>query len=141
MVSTRRDHLFLLFAVPALSLAQNHSGKRPLRAGAFTCPDDVARTGKYTNYSYAFRMTIPRHTEGFWNSTPCVKGPRGCGCMSDHGLVIPLTLTPDETERHIEVYATHGPTDETTLATKVEARLVGIRERSRQRSLEIRNRS
>src|SRR5438552_15814482 len=61
--------------------------------------------------------------------------------MSDHGLVMPLTPTPDETERHIEVHATHGPTDETTLATEVEARLDGIRERSRQRSLEIRNRS
>jgi hypothetical protein len=58
--------------------------------GKVRCPDEIATTGYYRNYSYGFSISIPRGLKGFWNSAICVKDKRDCVCMGDHGRFIPV---------------------------------------------------
>ncbi len=60
--------------------------------------------------------------------------------MSDHGRIIPLTPEPHQRERHIEVFAGYADPGE-DVSREVESRLTGIRERSREDSVEVRSRS
>ena len=54
------------------------------------CPDEMATTGYYRNYSYSFSISIPHGLKGFWNSARCVKDERDCVCMGDHGRFMPI---------------------------------------------------
>jgi hypothetical protein len=58
--------------------------------GKVRCPDEIATTGYYRNYSYGFSISIPRGLKGYWNSARCVKNKRDCVCMGDHGRFIPV---------------------------------------------------
>jgi hypothetical protein len=135
--------LFALIAVgyPSLHSQDSSSSTSPKKEGA-ECPDDKAWTGRYRNYSYGFTIVIPRGMKGFWNSASCVSRPDGCTCMQDHGRIIPLTPEPSEPERYIEAYADNGADlDESTVAEAVKSHLRGIRERSREKSVQIRKRT
>ena len=105
------------------------------------CPDARAWTGKYTNHSYGFAITIPDHLEGFWNSFACVGGPDGCVCMTDHGRIIPLSSKRGEAEPYIEAYGGFAADlDEPTVSREMDKRLGWIRERSRG-GIQVRSRS
>jgi hypothetical protein len=108
---------------------------------AQACPDKVAWTGKYRNYSYHFTITIPAGYKGYWNSAACVNGPDGCVCMSDHGPIIPLTPAPHEPERHIEISAGYATDDETTVAESLDNRLKWTGRASDKGTTEIRKRT
>src|SRR5579862_341959 len=88
----------LLFVAGSLLelMGQAPGSPAPRPASASVCPDDIGWTGKYTNHSYGFAVTIPQRLTGYWNSPPCSKGPDGYICMSDHGRIIPLTPEPHE---------------------------------------------
>lgn len=58
--------------------------------GKVRCPDEVATTAFYRNYSYGFSIWIPNGLKGYWNSAKCVKEERDCVCMGDHGRFIPI---------------------------------------------------
>jgi hypothetical protein len=105
-------------------------------------PDDRAWTGKYNNHSYGFSVVIPNSLKGHWNSPRCVDGADGCVCMQDHGRIIPLSTEPYEPSRYIEAYPGYMPDlDDPTAAQLVSLELRSIREESRKRSLQIRQRS
>jgi hypothetical protein len=137
--------LVALFALTAVGYPDLHSqapfsSTSPKKEGA-ECPDDKAWTGKYTSDSYGFTIVIPTGLKGFWNSARCVSRADGCTCMQDHGRIIPLTQ-PSEPERYVEAYANNGADlDEPTVAEAVKSHLRGIRERSREKSVQIRKRS
>jgi len=61
-----------------------------LRKRKIQCPDEIATTGYYRNYSYGFSIWIPRGLKGYWNSARCVKDKAECVCMGDHGRWIPI---------------------------------------------------
>jgi len=58
--------------------------------GKVLCPDEIATTGYYRNYSYGFSISIPHGLKGFWNSARCVKDKQDCVCMGDHGRFMPI---------------------------------------------------
>jgi hypothetical protein len=135
--------LRVLFCLTLLALDREAVAQTPpKRAGTQdTCPDSRGWTGRYTNYSYRFSVTIPKGLQGFWNSARCSNGPDGCVCMSDHGRIIPLTQEPYEAERHIEVYAAYAvEVDEPTLALEVANRLAYIRQLSNGGKAEVHHR-
>src|SRR5437899_7285629 len=88
-----RQSIIFAFFWSSVSLPSQQAGQQTLpkneRTAEETCPDTRGWTGKYTNHSYGFAITIPSHLQGFWNSARCVSGPDGCTCMSDHGRIIP----------------------------------------------------
>jgi hypothetical protein len=128
-------------ACPAFE-QQDQSGKGTASPAADVCPDTVPWTGKYQNHSFGFTIVIPENLKGFWNSARCSAGPDGCTCMGDHGRIIPLTAEPSEPERYIEAYAGHSADlDKPTVAAEVRSHLGWIRERSRNKSIQIRKRS
>jgi hypothetical protein len=121
---------------------QDVSSKTSPKKEGSECPDDKAWTGSYRNYSYGFTIVIPEGLKAFWNSARCVSHPDGCICMQDHGRIIPLTPEPHEPERHIEAYADNGADlDKPTIKEAVKSHLRAIRERSSEKSMQIRKRS
>lgn len=137
--------LFALFALITVGYLSLHSQDSPSNTHPkkkdTACPDDKAWTGKYRNYSYGFTIVIPTGLKGFWNSASCVSHPDGCICMQDHGRIIPLTPEPSKPERYIEAYADNGADlDEPTVAEAVKGHLRLIRERSREKRMQVRKR-
>jgi hypothetical protein len=107
-----------------------------------SCPDTINTTGRYVNISYGFSIVIPEGLKGVWNSARCVGGGDGCVCMSDHGRIIPLATGPNDTDHWIEAYAGFATDiDEPTLDDEVSSRLDWIRERSRDGSVSVLQRS
>jgi len=139
MAMKRTVPLLLLAAVCTTFSLSQQQRKGDLRKGdAAPCPDTVEWTGRYVNYSYGFSVTIPKSLKGFWNSPRCIAGSDGCTCMSDHGRTIPLSIEPNESERHIEVYAGYAAElDEPTVKAEVDEHLQWIGERSREGSVSV----
>jgi hypothetical protein len=80
----------IVVAVFILISPSTASPRTRLKKGNLRCPDEIATTGYYRNYSYGFSIKIPQGLKGFWNSARCVKDKNGCVCMGDHGRFIPI---------------------------------------------------
>ena len=124
----------LLIALAAIAWAcqsQFDATSRKSPAVKDTCPDSVASTGKYTNNSFGFSVTIPKQLRGFWNSARCSDESDGCICMSDHGRTIPLTSESLHRERYIEIYAGYvADLNDTTVSSEVAKQIETIRQES-----------
>src|SRR5664280_2598392 len=115
---------------------------RPQGSNEEACPDMVDTTGTYVNTSYGFSIVIPKGLRGTWNSARCVSSKGGCACMSDHGRIIPLSTDRSDTDHWIEAYAGFATdVDDPTPGDEVESRLGWIRERSRDGSVSVLQRS
>jgi hypothetical protein len=79
-------------------------------AAADICPDTIATTGEYRNYSFGFTVTIPHGLKANWNSPSCSigRGTDMCICMKDHGRGISL-----QGGGNISVFATYNTIDDT----------------------------
>ena len=107
-----------------------------------SCPDTIDTTGRHVNISYGFSIVIPKGLKGVWNSARCVSGGDGCVCMSDHGRIIPLATGPNDVDHWIEAYAGFATNiDAPMLEDAVNSRLGWIRERSRDGSVSVLQRS
>ena len=84
------------------------------------CPDEIATTGYYRNYSYGFSILIPRGLKGFWNSARCVKDKQDCVCMGDHGRFFPV-----DGYSYLQIFVTaqNFETMKETVDYEVESRL------------------
>lgn len=83
----------LLLVLPFLAGLNAAQASRAPAKTEVRCPDEVATTGYYRNYSYGFSISIPSGLKGFWNSARCVKDNQDCVCMGDHGRFIPIDET------------------------------------------------
>ena len=103
----------VLFAIPLLVGFNAPQARRARVEHRVLCPDEIATTGYYRNYSYGFSFSIPRGFKGFWNSARCVKEKQDCVCMGDHGRYIPL----DE-DSFIQVFV--SPQNEETVKDSID---------------------
>jgi hypothetical protein len=107
-----------------------------------SCPDTIDTIGRYVNSSYGFSIVIPTGLKGAWNSGRCGAGKDGCVCMSDHGRIIPLATGRTDSDHWIEASAGFATElDEPTPQNAVDSRLGWIRERSRDGSVLVLQRS
>jgi hypothetical protein len=138
----RLIHLTLFSIFWALTLLEGQGALPPQKGMEQVCPDTIGTTGKYVNYSYGFSIVIPKGLKGEWNSARCVAGSDGCVCMSDHGRLISLATGPNDTDHWIEAYAGFASDpDDPTLENEVASRLGWIRDRSRDGSVSVLQRS